>query len=426
MATLSTQNYKGTRDFYPEDMRLERYVFEVWRRVCERYGYEEVMAPLLEFTDLYRAKSGEEIVSEQTYSFTDRGGRDVTIRPEMTPSIARMVAARQQELSYPLRWYSIPNLWRYERPQHGRLREHWQLNADIFGVDDMSAELEIIMLAHALMREFGADEEMFVIKLNSRELMSYIFGEYLSLQVDSAHRLGKLLDRKGKMNDEAFINQADAILGDKLDLFLELIRSHKLRDLPQEVRTSAPAEELAQLAQSLHRHGINNIRFDLTIQRGFDYYTGPVFELFDRSEENPRSIFGGGRYDDLLSIFRANRLPAVGFGMGDVGIANFLATHSLLPDLTSTTTVMVVSLEPEQIADVEQIAARLRAAKIATAVDIMDRKISTKLKIVAKLNIPYVLVVGPNEVSAQRYTLKELKRGEETSGALDELVAHLS
>ena len=426
MSDLSTQSYKGTRDFYPEDMRLQRHIFDVWSRVCERYGYEEIMAPLLELSDLYRAKTGDEIVSEQTYSFTDRGGRDVTIRPEMTPSVARMVAARQQELGYPLRWYSIPNLWRYERPQHGRLREHWQLNVDVFGIHDIGAEVEIITLAHALMREFGAEEDMFVIKLNSRRLMSFIFGDYLSLQVDSAHRLGKLLDRKAKISDESFINQADAILGDKLDKFLELIKSTRLRDLPEEVRASSAATELTKLAQTLHGRSINNIQFDLTIQRGFDYYTGIVFEIFDTNEENARSLFGGGRYDDLLQIFKAPRVPAVGFGLGDVTFVDFLQTHSLTPKLSSRTQAMIASIGEDQNGATEALAQQMRSEGVSVVVDVTARKIGSKIKLADKRDVPFVVIVGPDEVESGKYQLKELASGDEFTGEASELIARLS
>src|SRR3990167_4836482 len=176
MAKLGTQPYKGTRDFYPADMWIQNYIFKVWRSVAERYGYEEYAAALLELTDLYRAKTGEEIVNEQSYTFTDRGGREVTIRPEMTPSVARMVAARQQELAYPLRWYSIANFWRYEQPQRGRLREHYQLNVDIFGVDSIEGDFEIIRTAENIMRAFGAEDSMFTIRINSRQLMSLLLG----------------------------------------------------------------------------------------------------------------------------------------------------------------------------------------------------------------------------------------------------------
>src|SRR3990167_5520175 len=167
---LSTQPYKGARDFYPEDKRLQKYIFGKMREVAEKFGYEQYDAPMLEPLELFTAKTNDEIVNEQTYSFEDRGGRKVVIRPEMTPSVSRMVAARRQELSYPLRWYSIPNLWRYEQPQLGRLREHWQLNADLFGVDSMEGEHEVIQVADAVMQAFGAKRSQYVIKLNSRKL----------------------------------------------------------------------------------------------------------------------------------------------------------------------------------------------------------------------------------------------------------------
>lgn len=425
MAKLSTQNYKGTRDFYPEDMRLQRYIFDVWRRVSERFGYEEYTAPLIEMTDLYRAKTGEEIVNDQTYSFTDRGGRDVSIRPEMTPSLARMVAARQQELRYPLRWYSIPNLWRYERPQHGRLREHWQLNVDLFGIEDITAELEVIRLAHSLMGEFGAGSDSFVIKLNHRELMSYIFGEYLQLSVDASHRLGKLLDRKEKMNQDAFTNQAAAILGDKLPSFEELVRSTRLQDLPEQLRESKPAQQLRELARRLHGFGVDNIRFDLTLQRGFDYYTGTVFEVFDTDPDNPRAIFGGGRYDDLLSIFDAPRLPAVGFGMGDVGTGDFLRAHGLVPELPPVTAVYVASVDPEHAEHAERLATTLRDHGIAAAADTTNAKIGAKIKTADKKSILRVLVVGEKEAAEEKYTLRTLATGDEAREDIDSLIARL-
>ncbi len=426
MSNLSTQNYKGARDFYPEDMRLQRYIFDTWSEVAELYGYEEYDGPMLEFTDLYRAKTGQEIVEEQTYSFKDRGGRDVTMRPEITPTLARMVAARNQELSTPIRWYSTPNLWRYERPQSGRLREHWQFNVDILGVEDISAELEVITLLHTLMRRFGADEDMFQIRLNSRELMSHIFGEYLSVSVDTSHRLTKLLDRKDKMSDEAFINQADTILGDKLNTFLDLIRITKLRDLPPELLESEPAQELALLGKQLSARGINNIRFDLTIQRGFDYYTGIVFEVFDSNPDNARSIAGGGRYDDLMQVFKAPKIPAVGFGMGDVIMADFLKTHGLEPKLISSTKVAVLSVEDDQIEAADELAASLRQAGINTATDFSDKKIGNKIKAADKRQIPYVIVVGDKETLAKDYGLKHLSSGDESRGDINHLIEKLS
>src|SRR4051812_49228308 len=204
---LSTQPYKGARDFYPEDKRLQKYMFSKWREVAERYGYEEYDAPILEPLEIYLAKTGDEIVNEQTYVFEDRGGRKVVIRPEMTPTVSRMVAARRQELGYPLRWYSIPNLWRYERPQKGRLREHWQYNVDIFGVEDTGAEAEVIALVDSVFKAFGASHEMYEIRLNHRGLIDYLLVDYLGLNEKDRHAIGKLIDRFHKMSRSDFITK---------------------------------------------------------------------------------------------------------------------------------------------------------------------------------------------------------------------------
>src|SRR5690554_912868 len=195
MTRLSSEPYKGTRDYYPEDMRVRNYVFSTWHRVLQRFGYEAYDSPLIEPLDIYAAKSGQEIVNEQTYQFTDRGDRTVAIRPEMTPSVSRMVAARRQEVAYPARWYSIANFMRYERPQRGREREFWQLNVDIFGVEGIYAEFEMIQMADALMKEFGASEKMYTIRVNDRKLINYVMTQYLRLDVVQAQLMIKLFDR---------------------------------------------------------------------------------------------------------------------------------------------------------------------------------------------------------------------------------------
>jgi len=250
MSKLDTQPYKGVKDFYPEDMAIQNYIFDTWHKVAEKFGYEEYSASILEPTEIYTEKSGAEIVNEQTFTFTDRGGRSVTLRPEMTPTLARMVAGRRRNLKFPLRWYSIPNLFRYERPQRGRKREHWQLNVDLMGPADTNADIEMISIAYAIMKEFGAKDEDFEIRINNSDL----------------------------------------------DIFKEI----------------AP-----------------NLVYDPSLARGQAYYTGMVFEIFDTNKENGRSIAGGGRYDNLLEIFDVEPVPAVGFGMGDITIRDFLETHGL-------------------------------------------------------------------------------------------------
>lgn len=286
MSKLDTDPYKGVRDFYPEDMAIQNYIFNTWRQTVENKGYVEYSASILEPAELYKSKTSEEIVNEQMFTFTDRGEREVALRPEMTPTLARMVAARRRNLKFPLRWYSIPNVFRYERPQRGRRREHWQLNCDLMGIAGIEAEVEIISLAHAIMKAFGAKDEDFSIQVNSRK----------ALPRDVTMETIRKIDR-----------------GEEIDITI---------DETPEIRT---------LLEELNKKDIKNIKFNPKIVRGFDYYTGIVFEVFDTHEENRRSLFGGGRYDNLLEIFDVDLIPAIGFGMGDITIRDFLETHKLRP-----------------------------------------------------------------------------------------------
>ena len=214
MTKLNLNPYKGSRDFYPEDKRVLKYLFEKLRKVAESFGYEEYDAPMLEEFDLYAAKSGIEIVEQQTYNFTDKGGRKLAIRPEMTPSVSRMVARRRQQLSFPLRLYSIPNLWRYERQQKGRFREHWQLNVDLFGLDSLQADNEIIQIVISIFNSLGASSKMYSVHLNSRKFMEYFFKEYLSLSNPKTNKIMKLIDSFHKISLPDFVLELDKIIDD--------------------------------------------------------------------------------------------------------------------------------------------------------------------------------------------------------------------
>jgi histidyl-tRNA synthetase len=347
-APLSTEPYKGVRDFYPEDMAILNYIINTWKKVVTSYGYEEYSASVLEPAELYRAKSGEEIVNEQTYTFTDRGEREVTLRPEMTPTVARMIAARRRELTYPVRWYSIPNLFRYEKPQRGRLREHWQLNVDIFGVLSIEADVEIISIAANIMRAFGMKDADFEIRINSRALMRYITETVFTLSKEKAYTLAKLIDRKDKMTSEVFKTQSREIIEDpaQVQLFLELMNSRNIEELTRHLphSTTDHLADIHAVIGRLNHLKISNVRFDQTLMRGFDYYTGIVFEVFDLHPQNRRSIFGGGRYDELLSLFsnREDQMPAFGFGAGDVTIKDLLTTYKLLPTELSPADIMLI------------------------------------------------------------------------------------
>lgn len=410
---LSTQPYKGARDFYPEDKRLQKYLFTSIRKVLERYGYEEYDAPILEPLDLYLAKTGEEIVTEQTYTFEDRGGRQVAIRPEMTPTVSRMVAGRRQELGYPLRWYSIPNLWRYERPQRGRLREHWQLNVDVFGLDDMMAEMELIQVADAIFKSFGATHDMYTVRLNSRKLMDFIMKEYLQLNGVQIHSVSKLIDRMHKMDHADFVAEIEALCtpsqreAGASNKLIGLLKIKQLHHLPEVIREHESAQELKKLIDMLDDSRITNVVFDITVMRGFDYYTGIVFEIFDTRDDNNRSMLGGGRYDGLVGLFGVEPVPTVGFGFGDVTLQNFLEGHDLLPNLRPETDVYVV-LIGDVYAKAQRVIQDLRTMGANVAVDLSGKKPDKQIKAAVKKGIHYAMFIGEKELQEELYEIRNL------------------
>ena len=424
---LSTQPYKGARDFYPEDKRIQKYVFNVMRRVAEKFGYEEYDAPLLEPLEIYAAKSGEEIVNEQTYIFIDRGGRKVAIRPEMTPSVSRMVAARRQELAYPLRWYSIPSNWRYERPQRGRSREFWQLNIDLFGVEGIEAEQEVITLADAVMQAFGAKRSQYTIKLNSRKLINACLEEYLKLSQSQTREIIKLIDRMPKMAEGEFRPQAEAILnqnqikGGSLKKLLELVKADDIKDLPEELYKHSSVTELKKLINLLETNGIKNVEYDFSVMRGLDYYTDIVFEVVDTDPENNRSMFGGGRYDGLVGMFGVEPLPTVGFGMGDVTLQNFLQSHQLMPAIKTETDVYVV-IVGEVIEESQKVISELRENGLNVAVDISGRKPAAQIKSAVKKGVGYCIFIGKDDLVKQRYNVKDLATGDEKNLSIAKII----
>lgn len=421
--TLSTQPYKGARDFYPEDKRLQNYMFGKMRDVCESFGYEPYDAPILEPTDLFLAKGNQEIIDEQTYTFADRANRSVTIRTEMTPTVSRMVAGRRQELGYPLRWYSIPNVWRYERMQRGRLREFWQLNVDIFGVEGVEADHEIILVADRILRAYGAKPDMYTIRINSRKLMAWLFREYLKLSETQEEMLVRLIDRMHKMEEQSFLAQADAILTPTqretgaLDSLMQLLKATKLADLPVGAEALPSVLELKQLQDLLEASQVTNVKFDISLMRGFDYYTDIVFEVFDEHPDNTRSMFGGGRYDGLVGMFGVEPVPTVGFGMGDVTLQNFLEVHNLIPKLPTETDAYVVMLGDNTYEQAQRVLDDWRAEGLRFAIDMTGRKLDKQIKNAVKKGIDHVIFIGEAELQDDRYKLKNIVTGvEETHG----------
>lgn len=421
---LSTEPYKGVRDFYPEDMSTEKAVFDIWRKNCEKYGYEEYGASVLEPAELYRAKSGEEIVNEQTYTFTDRGEREVTLRPEMTPTVGRMIANKRRELTFPVRWFSIPNLFRYEQPQRGRTREHWQLNADIFGVESTSADIEIINLAYDITRAYGLKETDFEIRLNNRKVMNYITKEVFGLNEEVAYKISKLIDKKDKMKAEAFAQGIEEIListnkskEDSAKL-ITLLNSKNFEEftshLPQTTSEHQGLKEIKEVMTGLERLGISNVRFDQSLMRGFDYYTGNVFEIFDLNPANRRSVFGGGRYDDLLALFGNDKVPAVGFGAGDLIAKDLMETYNNLPPKNPSADIAICILGNQNTQFALEVARKLRANNKRVFVDLSNKKIGDQISNANKRNIQNVICIGDEETSSHKLKIKDLITGNET------------
>jgi histidyl-tRNA synthetase len=424
---LSTQPYKGARDFYPEDKRLQKYMFKKLRDVVESYGYQEYDAPILELLEIYAAKTGEEIVNEQLYSFEDKGGRKVAIRPEMTPSVSRMVAGRRQELAYPLRWYSIPNLWRYERPQAGRLREHWQLNVDLFGVDGLQADHEIILVADSILRRFGAAPDSYMIRVNSRKLVDQFLNHYMKLSDRAIYETSKLIDRWHKIDRNEFHKQAQAILKDEklYKQLISLMESRDLESLPPEVSEHQSAKDLKKLMAMLKESGVSSAAFDFSVIRGMDYYGGIVFEVFDNNPENTRSMFGGGRYDGLVGLFGVDPVPTVGFGMGDVTLQNFLKYHKLLPDLRTESDAVAI-IVGDVYSQAQDSLAKLRAKGANIAVDSSGRKLDAQLRSAVKSGVRYAVFIGEKELSSNEFTLRDLEKGEEKKLSLEQIASTLA
>ncbi len=414
---LSTESYKGTRDLYPEDKQLQNYIFDTWKKTSENFGFNEYGAPLLEKIEIYEAKSGEELVNDQTYTFTDRGDRRVAIRPEMTPTISRMVAAKRQELSYPARLYSIANFMRYERPQKGREREFWQLNADIFGDDTKYADLEIIMLSYQVMKNFGAEDSMFEVKINDRRFITALIENYLKIDQETGYRLTKLFDQKDKLTKEAYEEMLRDLIKneDKISKILDLTNgiSAEIKELPEYKAVTELVEEAKKL-------GVSNCRFDLFLMRGLDYYTGTVIEVFDTDESNRRSLFGGGRYDGLVSAFGVEPISAVGVAPGASTCLEFLKGHNLLPKYINSVNYLIASIGETKV-DALKLAKSLRSKNLNVDLDLTDRKLDKKIKSADKKGVRQVIIVGEDEVKNQAYIVKNLETGAEQKLKADDI-----
>ncbi|TVT45276.1 histidine--tRNA ligase [Amycolatopsis rhizosphaerae] len=408
---LPTTPYRGTRDFLPPEMSVRMQVFGHLYDVLERYGYQRYDGPILESAEIYERKSGQEIADQQLYTLVDRSGRRLALRPEMTPSVARMIAGNAGSLQFPVRWYSHPNCHRYEKPQRGRVREHWQINADIFGSDSPNCEIEMFELIHDLMRGLGASRDMFVVRANDRNLLSSALTVLVGVTAEQLPGVFALVDRWEKYPQDALAAQAEEIgLADKqFEKLGEVLGAGTalLDELPTEIKANS------NLVQVLSGDAASLVRFDPMIVRGLAYYTSTVFEVYDTSPENNRALFGGGRYSDLAGMFTPQQIPGIGFGMGDVTLIDFLNTHGLAPQPRSEVDVVVIPVTGEQAAAARSVARELRGTGLRTSTPIELRKLGKELTRADKAGARAVVIVGQEDWDAGNVTVRSLATREQ-------------
>jgi histidyl-tRNA synthetase len=410
------QSIKGTRDFYPEDMAMRNFLYNTVRKVSESFGYQEWEAPLLESIELYAAKSGEELVKEQSFVFPDRGGDLITLRPELTPSLARMVAQRQRQLVYPLRWWSWGPFWRYERPQKGRTREFFQWNIDLIGVDTPEADAEMVSIAASFLREAGLGSGQVNILVNNRELMD---NELLALGVSEEKRLDvfRLIDRRDKMSPQDW--QAYAT-----DLGLDGDQFKGLKTILADDDLWLKSEEMVRFFEVIEALGTRPyVRYAPHIIRGLDYYTGTVFEAWDQKGEF-RAILGGGRYDNLVSDVGGEPLPAVGFAMGDLVVSLVLEKFGCLPqNLDASPASVLVTVFDEGLMPASfSLATQLRQAGLNVACYPEATKLGKQFKYGDRMGMRVAVVLGPEEHAQGNVSIKDLRSGEQESYPQSDMV----
>ncbi len=407
---------KGVREFYPEEMSLRNYLYENVRAASQSFGYQEWDGPFIETIDLYAAKSGEELVKKQSFTFEDRGGELVTLRPELTPSLARMIAAKQNELTFPVRWWSFGPFWRYEQPQKGRTREFFQWNIDLLGVSTPEADAELIAVAATFLRSVGLTPARATIFVNNRRLMDSEF-DALAIATEKRMDVSNLVDRRSKMEPAKWDAYA-------LEMGLSETQLDGLKIILGNYDLWKKNDELTRLFAALDALGVKDyVKFDPNIIRGLLYYTGTVFEAFETSGSLKRAILGGGRYDNLLADVGGNPLSGVGFAMGDVVIGIILQEAGLLPEFAQTPAPVLVTVFNESLLlQSYALAAELRNAGLNVMVYPEVAKLPKQFKFADKMKMKVALVLGPDEDVSGQVVVKNLSTGEQVAVARDALV----
>jgi histidyl-tRNA synthetase len=426
MSNANFQALPGFRDFYPDDFAVRAHIMRTWRDVARRYGFQEYDGPPLEPLELYTEKSGPEIV-QQLYNFTDKGGREVAMRPEMTPTLARMAGARAGGLRKPIKWFSIPQLFRYERQQRGRLREHFQLNLDVIGEEDAAADAELLAAAIDMLRAFGLTEQDFVARVSDRRLLRALL-LHAGVPEDQLILVYNIVDKlerdpreviAKRLRDEA--GMGDDAIERTLDIFRHTDFDAVRQAYGQTEGVAPEIERMGEIFGHLRAMGLMDfVRFDLSIVRGLAYYTGIVFELFDARGEL-RAICGGGRYDNLLGQVGGVQLPALGFGMGDVVLRELLSDRGLLPETRQTLDYYVIAVTPEQRPDALGLVHRLRDGGASVDYALKHQGVGKQFKNASAVGARRTVVIGPDEAAEGAAVVKDMESGQESRVPLAEV-----
>lgn len=414
------QSVKGTRDFYPEQMAARIWLYNTMRAVAESFGYQEYEAPILESLELYAAKSGEELVKEQSYVFTDRGGSEITLRPELTPSLARMIAQKQNELNFPVRWWSFGPFWRYERPQRGRTREFFQWNVDMLGVSSPEADAENAAVLATFFQRVGLSPQQVLIKVNNRRLIDSRFDAY-DIWPDRRPAVSSWIDRREKMTPEAWM-----AYGKEIGLSPEQITN--LKEMLADKDLWKQSDELTRFFAVIDALGLSDyVVFDGSIMRGLLYYTGTVFEAWEVGGDIKRSILGGGRYDNLTRDVGGDPIPGVGFAMGDVVIGLILEKYGLLPKELNINPapVFVTVFDEARLLDSFKLASELRRAGLNVVCYPEAAKLQKQFKYADRIGAKVTLVLGPDEVEQGQVAVKNLLNGEQVSVSRSQLESEI-
>ena len=416
----SIPSVKGTREFYPEEMAQRNYIYDKVRCAAQMFGYQEWDAPFLETIDLYAAKSGEELVKEQSFVFPDRGGDLITLRPELTPSLARMIAQKQGELAFPVRWWSFGPFWRYERPQRGRSREFFQWNVDMLGVNSPEADAELIGVAATFLKLVGLTPQLATIYVNNRRLMDAQF-DALGILPEKRMDVSNAVDRRGKMEEVKWDEYV-------LALGIDVPQLDGLKQILADYELWQKSDELVRLFKALDALGVRDyVKFDPNIMRGLLYYTGTVFEAFDVSGSVRRAILGGGRYDNLLRDVGGDPLSGVGFAMGDVVIGIILREKGLIPVFVPTPAPVLVTVFDESLwMNSYSLAADLRAAGLKVTIYPEPAKLPKQFKYGDRMGMQIVIVIGPDEAALNKVTVKNLKSGTQETVDRADVVGNIS